>query len=209
MKKEYLIFTILVGIILILSTSAIYAGKTINLGNITMEVPNELQNGENVNFSGGSYIYRNISNGMNMFNIYLYSDYTSSYVKLVGFWISKSSSEDLTVAGHPAILVKDSNSARGNFTYLFFESDGNIVMINLPHSNNVTSAAENMVASTPPAIYSETEFYNLMDQTRTDYENYREMQELIDASYENGYYGGYADGVPKGIFSRLFWRIGL
>ena len=211
MKKKYLLFIIIIGIVLISSTSAIHAGKIINLGNITMEIPNEL-NGELRNTNDSSY-YRNISDTKTVFNIYLYNSYSSNYVKLVGFWINRGEVEHVTVAGHPALLVKGSSGDRGNFTYLFFESDSNIVMINLPNSNNVTPAAESMVASTPPGIYTDKQFYELMDKTSFDYTYYNQMQDLIDASYESGYhggyYGGYNDGTPKGIFSRLFWSIGL
>lgn len=209
MKKNYLILITLLGIILILSSGAIYGNKVINIGNITMEIPNELQNGDLKNSDSGLSYYRNTSNMKNMFNIYVYSEYTSNYVKLAGFWLSKSNVEPVNIEGHPAMLVKDGFYARGNFTYIFFESDGYLVMINLPHSTNVTDTARSMIASTPPALYSESQFYKLINQTIEDYDNYLYTQDLIDAAYENGYYGGYSEGTPKGIFSRLFWRIGL
>ena len=209
MKKGRIIFIIILGFVLIFTISNIYAEKTITLSNITIDIPDKFQNCEIYN-SSNTVAYRNLSmNSKDLFSIYVYSNYSSAYIRSIGYWASKSNTEHVNIANHPAVLVKGNTSDRGTFTETIFESDGKIVIITIPHSQNVTNDTINMVASTPPAIYNEKDFYNLISETISDYEEDKYKQDLIDSSYENGYYNGYNDGEPKGVFSRLFWNAGL
>ena len=212
MKRKSLIFIILVSVVLLLTTSAIYAERTISLENINITLPNQYSTGEYNNLSNMG-LFRNTTDSKNSFILYVYNNYTQNYVNFVGYVLTKGHSQNIEISGHPAVFIAENNSYRGKITHIIFESNGNLVYLSLPHSYALTDTGRNIVASTPPSLYTSDEFYRLIEQTKTDYETHVKVQDIIDNSYDSGYYGGYShgydDGIPRGLLSNMFWRIGL
>ena len=87
--------------------------------------------------------------------------------------------EKITIDGHPAMLLKYSTGPRNpiNSTEIIFESDGKIVTIEIPYTNELTNTSIDIIKSTPPSTLSEFEFNLTMSYALNIYKIKQDLED--------------------------------
>lgn len=173
MKKYHLILICII-FLTILSTS--YAEQ---INGINFTNPETYQDGT-ISTGGGPGIgvYTKHINDF-FFRIFVYSDaeHMDTYV---GYKLyTTPNKEKITIDGHPAMLLKYSTGPSNpvNSTEIIFESDGKIVTIEIPYTNELTNASIDIIKSTPPSTLSETEFNLTMNYALNIYKIKQDLED--------------------------------
>ncbi len=173
MKKYHLIL-ICIFFLAILNTS--YAEQ---INGINFTIPEPYQCGT-ISTGGGPGIgvYTKYIKD-SFFRLFVYSDaeHMDTYV---GYQLyTTPNKEKITIDGHPAMLLKYSTGPRNpiNSTEIIFESDGKIVTIEIPYTNELTNTSIDIIKSTPPSTLSEFEFNLTMSYALNIYKIKQDLED--------------------------------
>lgn len=170
MKKMFLILTLSIFLM-----SCVYANEnTIQINDIDFEIPAKYQNGELYN--GKYQLNKN-------FSISCIDDNIS---KSIGLWAREQKfSEDIEIENHPVRHFSQYNKyVKGNHSHAYFASGKSVYEISWV-GKEINRDIEKLIKDTPPSEISNTDFYNLLDESFKIYKQEKAVQYESDAQYNN------------------------
>lgn len=188
-SKSIFLFSIFV--LFLFTVTAVYA-EDIKVGNLNFEIPDEFTGGDNHNVNLGRDVYTK-SVEDNFFRIFVYRD-TEHIDTYVGYMIDNAdTAEYLSVNGRPVLFLTMKKPLHKSV--LIFESDSELVTVEVPNSDNLTDTERGIVNSAPKSTLSGKDFDKLMLQAVNQYESANDLEA------SSGYYSGYSDGSRSGYSS--------
>ena len=169
MKKIFLflvIFTLLAG--------CVYATQTVEINNVTFEIPSKYSGGE---IDDDEYELDNV------FSIRCIDEDVAGKI---GLWaVEKDSSEDLNINNHPVRHFSQYNKyVGGNHSHAYFASGKSVYEIAWT-DKEINSDIEKLIKSTPQSKIDDESFYNALDESVNIYK--REKIDKLNQESEYNY----------------------
>ena len=185
--------------------------KDFTINGLTFTIPGFYQNGKvtDVEF-GNSNFQSKVHDSFFRISVFSNLNDPDSYI---GYTLTGGKNvQETTIANHPVVIVNEEVKELSNFTKVFFESGGKIVLMEVPYKINLTDREVNIIASSSAATLSEGEFKDLMLKSIRSHETQNAMEEASYVSFtegyysgsNNGYHNGYGSGFRNGLFAGMF-----